>query len=160
MKIEIARDCGFCFGVKRAVKIAEESGGAPTIGELIHNAQEIERLEKDYGVKTYASIEELKGEKKVVVRTHGITKGDLQTLQADGVEVVDATCPFVQKPQKIAREMSEKGYEIVVFGDANHPEVRGVVSYCETPTYVVLDESELEPIKLSSKVAVLSQTTK
>jgi 4-hydroxy-3-methylbut-2-enyl diphosphate reductase len=66
----------------------------------------------------------------------------------------------VQKPQKIAREMSEEGYEIIVFGDANHPEVRGVVSYCETPTYVVLDESELEPIKLSSKVAVLSQTTK
>lgn len=160
MKIEIAKNCGFCFGVKRAVEIAENSGGAPTIGELIHNYLEIERLNKDFGVKTLKSIDDLKDEKSAIIRTHGITKTDLEILHNKGIRTIDATCPFVKKPQQIAKEMSENGYDIVIFGDIAHPEVRSVMSYALTKVFVILDENELSGVKLSSKIAVLSQTTK
>ncbi|MCI6988360.1 MAG: 4-hydroxy-3-methylbut-2-enyl diphosphate reductase [Campylobacter sp.] len=160
MKIELAKSYGFCFGVKRAIKIAENSKNSATIGELIHNSEEISRLEQNYGVKTLSDISELTDEKKVIIRTHGITKNDLQTLKDDGKEIIDATCPFVTKPQQIVEKMSNDGYDIVIFGDSNHPEVKGVKSYARSGVYVILDESELTSIKLKSKVAVVSQTTK
>lgn len=160
MKIEIAKNCGFCFGVKRAVKIAQKSIGAASIGELIHNNLEINRLRDKFGVKTIKSIDDLKDEKSAIIRTHGITKTDLEQLKQKQINIIDATCPFVKKSQQIAKEMSDQGYDIVIFGDTTHPEVKGVMSYVTTKVYAILDENELENIKLSSKIAVLSQTTK
>ncbi|AGZ82084.1 4-hydroxy-3-methylbut-2-enyl diphosphate reductase [Campylobacter fetus] len=160
MKIELAKSYGFCFGVKRAIKIAENSKNASTIGELIHNSLEIDRLKNKFNVKTLKDISELKNEKKAIIRTHGITKEGLANLKSRDVEIIDATCPFVTKPQQIVEKMSSEGYEIVFFGDINHPEVKGVMSYSSKNVYVILDESELETVKLSSKIAVVSQTTK
>lgn len=160
MKIELAKNYGFCFGVKRAIKKAEQIKDAATIGPLIHNNEEINRLNKDFNVKTLNNIEELTSEKKAIIRTHGITKQDLQKLQSKDVEIFNATCPFVTKPQQICEQMSNEGYDIVIFGDENHPEVKGVKSYVSTKAYVVLDVKELENIKLSSKIAIVSQTTK
>lgn len=160
MKIELAKNYGFCFGVKRAIKIAENSKDGATIGELIHNSLEINRLKKNFNVKTLKDINELNNEKKAIIRTHGITKNDLEKLKFKNVEIIDATCPFVTKPQQIVEKMSNEGYEIVFFGDIDHPEVKGVMSYATTNVYVILDESELELITLPSKVAVVSQTTK
>lgn len=158
MKIELAKNCGFCFGVKRAVKIASQHKGASTIGELIHNSQEIARLRDECGVKTLSNISELSGE-TAIIRTHGITKGDLEILKAKGTKIIDATCPFVTKPQQIAQKMSEEGYEIVFFGDSTHPETKSVTSYAKN-AHIVLEASELENIKLRNKVALISQTTK
>ncbi|MEE3694410.1 4-hydroxy-3-methylbut-2-enyl diphosphate reductase [Campylobacter sp. CLAX-22107-21] len=165
MKIELAKNYGFCFGVKRAIKIAENSAGSQestsaTIGELIHNSLEINRLKDNFRVKTLKNISELTDEKRAIIRTHGITKGDLEKLKTTGIEIVDATCPFVTKPQNIAEKMSNEGYEIVIFGDINHPEVRGVMSYSSKPVHVVLSIDELKSTKLPQKVAVISQTTK
>ncbi|EKJ0567976.1 4-hydroxy-3-methylbut-2-enyl diphosphate reductase [Campylobacter fetus] len=160
MKIELAKSYGFCFGVKRAIKIAENSKNASTIGELIHNSLEIDRLKNNFNVKTLKDISELKNEKKAIIRTHGITKEGLANLKSRDVEIIDATCPFVTKPQQIVEKMSSEGYEIVFFGDINHPEVKGVMSYSSKNVYVILDESELEIVKLPSKIAVVSQTTK
>ncbi|ABK82316.1 4-hydroxy-3-methylbut-2-enyl diphosphate reductase [Campylobacter fetus] len=160
MKIELAKSYGFCFGVKRAIKIAENSKNASTIGELIHNSLEIDRLKNNFNVKTLKDISELKNEKKAIIRTHGITKEGLANLKSRDVEIIDATCPFVTKPQQIVEKMSSEGYEIVFFGDINHPEVKGVMSYSSKNVYVILDESELETVKLPSKIAVVSQTTK
>ena len=160
MIIELAKNYGFCFGVKRAIKKAEQIKDAATIGPLIHNNAEISRLKTSFNVKTLENIHELKGEKKAIIRTHGITKGDLAELKKKNIEIFDATCPFVTKPQQICEEMSAQGYEVVIFGDENHPEVKGVKSYVSTKAYVVLDEKELENIKLGPKVAVVSQTTK
>lgn len=162
MKIELASSCGFCFGVKRAIKMAESAGTAATIGELIHNAEEIKRLKDKFGVKTLSGISEITDENKLIIRTHGITKDDLEILKSQNKELIDATCPFVTKPQQIVEEMSENGYDIVIFGDTNHPEVKGVKSYGkdQSRVFVVLDESEIENIKFKSKVAVVSQTTK
>ncbi|RUT51590.1 4-hydroxy-3-methylbut-2-enyl diphosphate reductase [Campylobacter fetus] len=160
MKIELAKSYGFCFGVKRAIKIAENSKNASTIGELIHNSLEIDRLKNNFNVKTLKDINELKNEKKAIIRTHGITKEGLANLKSRDVEIINATCPFVTKPQQIVEKMSSEGYEIVFFGDINHPEVKGVMSYSSKNVYVILDESELETVKLPSKIAVVSQTTK
>ena len=78
MKIEMAKSYGFCFGVKRAIKIAESAGEAATIGELIHNAEEINRLKQNFGVKTLEGVSEITDEQKLIIRTHGIQKDDLQ----------------------------------------------------------------------------------
>lgn len=160
MTIELAENYGFCFGVKRAIKKAEQIKNAATIGELIHNNAEITRLQEKFNVKTLQDIRALTDEKKAIIRTHGITKGDLSELQKRDIEIYDATCPFVTKPQQICEKMSAEGYDIVIFGDENHPEVKGVKSYVSTKAFVVLDESGLAGQKLPAKVAVVSQTTK
>lgn len=160
MKIKLAKSCGFCFGVKRAIKLAENAPNSATIGELIHNKEEINRLKDNFGVKTLNSIDELSCEKKAIIRTHGITKDDLSILKQKNIDIIDATCPYVTKPQKIVEKMSDEGYDIVIFGDGNHPEVKGVKSYAKGNVYVVLSIDEIKQISLRNKVAVISQTTK
>lgn len=160
MKIELAKNYGFCFGVKRAIKIAQNSPNSATIGELIHNKEEIRRLERDFSVKTLNDISQIKDEKKVIIRTHGITKDDLNLLKNNDFDVIDATCPFVKKPQQIVEKMSDQGYEIVIFGDENHPEVKGVKSYSKTPVHIVFDEIGAQNLNINRKIAVISQTTK
>lgn len=160
MKIELASSYGFCFGVKRAIKIAENACDAATIGPLIHNNEEINRLKTNFNVKTLQNISEITDEKKAIIRTHGITKSDLAQLKNTDIDVIDATCPFVTKPQQICEEMSRQGYTIVIYGDENHPEVKGVKSYAEGPVFVVLEESELAGLRLGQRVAVVSQTTR
>ena len=96
MKIEIAKSCGFCFGVKRAVQIASKHRGASTIGELIHNSQEIARLKDECGVKTLKNINELSGE-TAIIRTHGITKSDLATLKERGTKAILAELQQLRK---------------------------------------------------------------
>ena len=160
MRIELASSYGFCFGVKRAIKIAENAKDAVTIGPIIHNNDEINRLNKNFNVKTLEGINEIDGEKKAIIRTHGITKGDLAELKKSDINVIDATCPFVTKPQQICEKMSKEGYDIVIFGDEKHPEIKGVKSYAVGKVFVVLEEGELEGVKLAQKVAVISQTTR
>ena len=160
MRIELASSYGFCFGVKRAIKIAENAKDAVTIGPIIHNNDEINRLNKNFNVKTLEGINEIDGEKKAIIRTHGITKGDLAELKKSDIKVIDATCPFVTKPQQICEKMSKEGYDIVIFGDEKHPERKGVKSYAVGKVFVVLEEGELEGVKLAQKVAVISQTTR
>ena len=160
MKIELAKSYGFCFGVKRAIKIAEENPGSTTLGPLIHNNLEIERLKRDFNISLAKSLEDIKPKSAVVIRTHGIPKNDLKKLQAKDTKVIDATCPFVAKPQQIVEEMSKEGYDIVIFGDKNHPEIKGVMSYATGAVYAVLSVEELEKIGLHERVAIIAQTTR
>ncbi len=160
MKIERAASYGFCFGVKRAIKIAEENPGSATLGPLIHNNLEIERLKKEHEVSLANSLDEITPGAATVIRTHGIPKGDLAKLRAKGGKVIDATCPFVTKPQQIVEQMSREGYDIVIFGDVNHPEIKGVMSYAEGPVHAVLSVEELAQLKLRERVAVVAQTTR
>jgi len=162
MLIKKAKSYGFCFGVKRAVEIAENSKNAVTLGPLIHNPLEIHRLAKNYNVKYVNSIDEIdNGINRVIVRTHGIPKNDLKKLKEKNIEIIDATCPFVKKPQEIVEKMSKEGYDIVIFGDKNHPEIKGVMSYSvHERVFVVLNEDELKKIKLKDKIATVAQTTR
>lgn len=160
MKIELAENYGFCFGVKRAIKIAEENQNAATYGPLIHNSKEIARLEKDFKVRLTDNHKIFQAGDKAIVRTHGIQKQELQELQERGVDVVDATCPYVTKPQEIAQEMSELGYSVVIFGDEEHPEIKGVRSYATNGALVVMSPEDLFGIKLHEKIALIAQTTR
>ncbi|MWV62602.1 4-hydroxy-3-methylbut-2-enyl diphosphate reductase [Helicobacter saguini] len=165
MQVIRAEKYGFCFGVKRAIKITEKiakkNKNTLTLGPLIHNPLEINRLESDFGVKVQEDINNLGDSKSVIIRTHGITKQNLDELKTRDIAITDATCPFVTKPQKIVEQMSNEGYRIVIFGDSKHPEVRSVMSYSVTPPIVVGDLDSIKSLeKVPKKIAIVSQTTK
>lgn len=160
MTINLAENYGFCFGVKRAIEIAENTEGSSTYGPLIHNSKEINRLQTDFKVGLQDDIKAFKADDTVVIRTHGIEKNELKYLQEKDVNIIDATCPYVTKPQEIVEEMSSQGYDIVIFGDAQHPEIKGVMSYSQGRVFVVLNQKELENLALKSKIAVVAQTTR
>lgn len=160
MQVKLANSYGFCFGVKRAIRMAESHAGSVTLGPLIHNPQEIQRLKQDFDVGLAGTLSEINNNAEVVIRTHGITKNDLDRLHEKTTSIVDATCPFVTKPQEICATMSSYGYDIVIFGDDNHPEVKGVKSYASTNVVVALTPKDLENTQLGEKIAVVSQTTR
>jgi 4-hydroxy-3-methylbut-2-en-1-yl diphosphate reductase len=160
MKIVLAESYGFCFGVKRAIKIAEENKNSSTYGPLIHNANEIDRLKNDFNVALSENLDSFKAGETAVIRTHGIPKEELKTLHERDVNVVDATCPYVTKPQQICEEMSAQGYDIVIFGDEAHPEIKGVKSYANGHVFVVNFPDEIDNLKLREKVATVAQTTR
>ncbi len=162
MKIQLASSYGFCFGVKRAIEIAEEHRGAVTYGPLIHNKDEIDRLKNGFNIGLARKLDDIQEKDTVVIRTHGIPKDELKQLKAQDTKIIDATCPYVTTPQHIVAKMSSEGYSVVIFGDEAHPEIKGVVSYAEDPedAFIVLRPEELEGLPLKSKVAVVSQTTK
>ncbi|MFA6761109.1 MAG: 4-hydroxy-3-methylbut-2-enyl diphosphate reductase [Sulfuricurvum sp.] len=160
MKIELAESYGFCFGVKRAIRIAEEHQNSSTYGPLIHNSKEIQRLQKDYKVGLSEDHKTFKEGDTAVIRTHGIQKHELEELRERNVDVIDATCPYVTKPQRISEEMSEAGYDVVIFGDEAHPEIKGVKSYASNGALVVASPKDLEGVKLREKIALIAQTTR
>lgn len=162
MKIQLASSYGFCFGVERAIEIAEGHRGSVTYGPLIHNKDEIDRLKTRFNIGLAERIEDIETDDAVVIRTHGIPKDELAALKKGKHKIIDATCPYVTTPQNIVQKMSTEGYSIVIFGDKNHPEIKGVVSYAADleDAFIVLEPGELEGLPLKGKVAVVSQTTK
>ena len=162
MKIELASNYGFCYGVKRAIEIAEKHKDSFTYGPLIHNKDEINRLKEGFNIGLVEKIEDIENDNAVVIRTHGIPKEELALLKQQENQIIDATCPYVTTPQNIVEKMSNEGYSIVIFGDKAHPEIKGVVSYAakQHDAFIVLEEEELKGLPLRSKVALVSQTTK
>ncbi len=161
MEVKLASSYGFCFGVKRAIKIAEEHKDAATMGPLIHNQKEIDRLKDDFNVGLYNTIDEAKKDDTIIIRTHGIPKNELQELKNKSSKVINATCPFVTTPQQIVKSMSKERYSILIFGDANHPEVKGVKSYAEDDVHVILSADELDKVNFKyDKIATVAQTTR
>ena len=163
MKIELASTSGFCFGVKRAIDIAQKYTNSATMGPLIHNEDEINRLKKDFNVGLYSKLSDVKPEDTVIIRTHGIPKNDLKELKKTTKKVINATCPFVTTPQNIVKNMSKEEYSILIFGDTEHPEVKGVMSYAQDidDVHVVLGVEDLAKINFKyKKIACVAQTTK
>lgn len=162
MKIQLASSYGFCFGVKRAIEIAEEHQGSVTYGPLIHNKDEINRLKVGFNIGLAENLNDIHTDDAVVIRTHGIPKDELSALKKQDHKIIDATCPYVTTPQHIVEKMSQEGYSIVIFGDEDHPEIKGVVSYAvdQDDAFIVLEPEELDELPLKGKVAVVSQTTK
>jgi 4-hydroxy-3-methylbut-2-enyl diphosphate reductase IspH len=127
--------------------------GEESIGELLFT--EDQQL---FTLKRFFTDSDAKDVDKAIIRTHGIPKKDLETLVKSDVQVINATCPYVTKPQEICEKMSMEGYEIVIFGDADHPEVKGVESYAIHGAHVVQSVAELEKVKFKgNKIAVGSQ---
>ncbi len=163
MKVKLASSYGFCFGVKRAIKIAEGYKNSATMGPLIHNQNEIDRLKNDYNVGLYNNLTDVKSDDTVIIRTHGIPKNDLKELKQKDAKVINATCPFVTTPQQIVKKMSQENYSILIFGDENHPEVKGVKSYGkdQDDVHVIMKVEDLAKISFKhNKIATVAQTTK
>ena len=163
MKVKLASNYGFCFGVKRAIKIAEDYKNSSTMGPLIHNQDEINRLRNDFNVGLYKNLADVKDSDTVIIRTHGIPKDDLKNLRAQKAKIINATCPFVTTPQQIVKKMSKEGYSILIFGDADHPEVKGVQSYGEdqNDVHIILEPSDIDNLNFrNNKIATVAQTTK
>jgi 4-hydroxy-3-methylbut-2-enyl diphosphate reductase len=168
-RILIARSAGFCFGVKRAIAIADETAGKQrdparageepihSLGPIIHNPQAVERLEKK-GVRVVGGVDEISCG-KAIIRSHGVTRGDRNALERKGITIIDATCPFVAKAQDHARTLSREGYAVVVVGDPNHPEVQGIISYIDEAVPVFSTVAEMKRAKGVRKVGIVAQTT-
>ncbi len=162
MEVKIARTAGFCWGVRRTVEkvmeVADEAHGpVVTLGPIIHNPQAVARFQ-DRGIGTVQAIADVPDGTTVVVRTHGAIREELQRAKDRGLAVVDGTCPYVIFPQAMARRLSAEGYHLVIVGDANHAEIKGVVSYAQGPVTVVKPGQPAPEFK-AKKVAVLAQTT-
>lgn len=162
MNIYLADYAGFCFGVERAINIVEEQAEnkseVKTLGPIIHNPQIVSKFEKE-GVTVVESSESLTEDNTVVLRSHGITKETYEALVDKKVDIVDATCPFVNKAHQEAAKLSKDGYTVVILGEKNHPEVKGIVSYIKENFLVISDESDLKSVNLGPKVGLIAQTT-
>ncbi|RLC51506.1 MAG: 4-hydroxy-3-methylbut-2-enyl diphosphate reductase [Candidatus Cloacimonadota bacterium] len=161
MKIRIAKNSGFCFGVKRAIKMAEDASKKyneiVTLGSIIHNPQMVKKLEQQ-GIHKVNSLSEIKG-RPTIIRSHGVEKNTFNKLLEQNIEIVDTTCPYVSKTQEYTQLLGKAGYQVIILGDKNHPEVIALQSYSDGNTIVVKDASEL-PDKKFDKVGVISQTTR
>jgi 4-hydroxy-3-methylbut-2-enyl diphosphate reductase len=161
MEIITAKTAGFCFGVKRAIDIAfkiarEKRRGIYTLGPIIHNPQVVERL-KEKGIIPIEDIETRRDIKALIIRTHGIPLELSRKISSRGCEIIDATCPFVKKAQYYAKLLKEEGYQVVILGEKNHPEVKSLMSYAGEGAIVVDGKAPLP--RLRNKTGIVVQTT-
>ena len=166
MQVIVAESAGFCYGVERAVKLAEETarnGGCRMLGSIIHNTQAVERLQR-LGAVEIDSVDAAKPGDKVLIRAHGASKETFAALREKGAEIVDATCPHVLRLQRLAAEAAEEGRQVIIIGEHDHPEVMGVASYAPG-ALIFANEKELSDwLKQESgygefAVTMVAQTT-
>ncbi len=159
MKITIAENAGFCYGVMRAIKIADDAikkyKRIYSLGPIIHNPQVVEEYEKK-GLKVSYNLDEV--DAPVLIRSHGVPPEIYQKMDKKGIKYIDATCPFVKEAQDYARDLYLKGYKIVIFGDKNHPEVKAHFGYTNYNAYIINSAESAKKI-ISDKIGVISQTT-
>ena len=168
MSVELAQSAGFCFGVDRAVstvyRLLEEGKPAATLGPIIHNPQLVADLAAR-GVRAVSSPEETPPGHVLVIRSHGVPQSTVDRLEELGIPYVDATCPFVKKIHDLARRAGEEGKLFLLFGDAGHPEVQGIVGHCTGPYFICKNSEELaealknHPEWAQKPIAVAAQTT-
>ena len=162
MQVLLADELGFCFGVERAVEMTEKAlnDGATvrTLGPLIHNAQEMQRLASE-GIDVIDKPQEASKQMVAIIRAHGVTPQVQKDLEASAGQVVDATCPFVTKVQRLAARAAAQGRHVVLAGSPDHPEMIGVVGYAPNHTFVVRDASEVAALPQLHAPLVVSQTT-
>jgi 4-hydroxy-3-methylbut-2-enyl diphosphate reductase len=164
-EVILAKSAGFCFGVKRAVDTVYEQTGKKnvyTFGPIIHNEEVVKDLEKK-GVFVINTMEQLDDitEGTVIIRSHGVSSAVYEALQKKGVEIVDATCPFVLKIHNIVKQESANGKQIVIIGNEKHPEVEGIMGWSKTQVHVVDTAEKAQNLQLDPQreVCIVSQTT-
>lgn len=165
MQTRLARNAGFCAGVRRAVKIAEEAaqegGRWYSLGPLVHNDAVVDNL-KEKGIIPVNRLEEIQvGEDAgVIIRSHGVPPETIEQARQRGLGIKDATCPLVKRVHEIVASLRGEGYEIVVFGDASHPEVKAITGWCDNQARVIASVEEACQLQVVDKLGVVSQTTK
>ena len=154
----LASHAGFCFGVRRAVEKAEGAAPAITLGPIIHNPQVVARLES-LGIRSVDRPEEIDAGARAVIRSHGVSRAVFEALQSRGCEVIDATCPFVARIHGMAREASEAGIPLIVVGEAEHPEVCGILGWTDGEKYAVRTPEDVAALPEMERALIVSQTT-
>lgn len=161
MEILLAREAGFCFGVKRAIDMSTKTRNKgidfSTLGELIHNKQVVKSLE-EMGINAVDALEDAKGN-TVLIRSHGVAKHIYDEAKAKGIKTIDGTCPYVKKIQNLAARHSAEGYDVIIVGDKAHPEVIGVSGWATSPVHVVYTVEEAEALPQLEKAIIVSQAT-
>ena len=167
-KVTVAKSAGFCFGVDRAVKMVygelEKNTNVATLGPIIHNQDVVNDMQAK-GARIVDSVEELRPDETVVIRSHGVGRDIYRQIEAKGNKMLDATCPFVSRIHKIVAEKTAEGYFILIAGDRDHPEVQGIVGHCDENCLVFKDNFELKAFfeknykNLQKKLAIVAQTT-
>ena len=161
-KIEKASKTGFCFGVKRAInmleKVAREQGGVETLGAVVHNRQVLDKL-AEIGVKIVDNIDDIEGN-IVVTSSHGVSPDLEKSIRAKKIKVVNTTCPSVRRAQVAARQLSEEGFFVIIYGNAEHPEVKGILGWAKGKGLATLDEKPVAALHPKPRrIGILSQTT-
>jgi len=164
LKIILSKKMGFCFGVKKSVNLAKNALKARKdnlymLGSIINNPQVIEYFTKK-GIKIADNLDEVPEKSTVITRAHGISPTILKQAYRKKLSVVDTTCPYVKKVQKIARNLKEKNYFIVIYGDKKHPEILSLLDTVQNNALVINSISEVEKITTKEKICFISQTTK
>ncbi len=161
MKVILANQAGFCFGVKRATLMAFEAAGKDqktyTLGPIIHSPQVVGKLEA-LGIRALDSLDGVE-EGTIIIRSHGVALGEITEAQQKKLDILDATCPFVKKAQEHVKSLSDDGYSVIVVGDADHPEVQGIVSYGGDKVFVVASGEDVRKLPKMKKLGVVAQTT-
>jgi 4-hydroxy-3-methylbut-2-enyl diphosphate reductase len=159
MNIKIAENAGFCYGVMRAIKMADDAIQKHTkiysLGPIIHNPQVVEEYEKK-GLKVLESLDRV--DAPVLIRSHGVPPETYRNIEKKGIEYIDATCPFVKEAQDYAKELYLAGYTVVIFGDKNHPEVKAHLGYADYKAHIINSPDEAKKI-VAEKIGIISQTT-
>jgi len=153
---------GFCQGVRRAIErviqVSNERNGVQTLGALVHNRQVQRRLDEN-GVKVVDSVESITGD-VVVISAHGVGPRVIEEIKSRNVGIIDTTCPYVSRAQQAASRLHQSGFYVVVFGDADHVEVKGILGWAAEQGIATLDvESLLQNVSLPRKIGIVSQTT-
>lgn len=161
MEVILADYLGFCYGVKRAISIARENasadGKACTLGPIIHNPQMVARL-KDEGVGAVNELSEM-DEGTIIIRSHGVGPILYDEAENRGLKLVDATCPHVKKAQLSAKELSDEGYQVVIIGEKEHPEVKSIFEWSYGKGIVIETEDEARALPSFAKLGIVCQTT-
>ncbi len=162
LRIEKAAGIGLCFGVKRAIDILEKAArkhdGVETLGAVVHNQQVLQRL-AEIGVRVIRGLDDIQGD-TVAIGTHGVSPQLETEIRARHINVINTTCPFVHRAQVAARKLAKSGFFVIIYGDANHPEVRGVLGWANGQGEAMLDNrfiAKFDP--LPRRLGILSQTT-
>ena len=166
MEVRIADNAGFCFGVKRAMKMAwdelenKSENNIYSLGPLIHNKQAVDRY-KEKGLVEMDNLESIPSESKLIIRSHGVAEKVYTESKAKNMEIVDTTCPFVKKIHDIVKDFSDRGYKIIIVGNPNHPEIIGINGWCNNEAIVInkleeIDDMTFDPTQI---YCVVSQTT-
>ncbi|RPJ62644.1 MAG: 4-hydroxy-3-methylbut-2-enyl diphosphate reductase [Dehalococcoidia bacterium] len=161
MKIEKARELGFCFGVRRALKIIEGAAdggtGINTLGPIVHNKTVVARL-KSLGVGVADNPDDLKGQ-VIAISSHGVSPAVYEKIQAKGARLIDTTCPIVRSAQKAAQRLAKAGFGVIIFGEASHPEVRGLLGWAGDKAIASMDVDTITAQMMPKRIGILAQTT-
>lgn len=163
MEIIVAKNAGFCFGVKQAVDKAYSSvlkgdNKLYSYGPLIHNKQVIEKLQ-DLGVEAVVDLDNISDESSMIIRSHGVPLKIYNELEDKSIGIIDATCPFVRRVQKIVKDYYSKNYDIIIVGNPSHPEVIGINGWCDNSAYIIENIDKAKDIPKLKRACVVAQTT-